>query len=416
MSSELSPSPLAPARFPDLPAVAGVRLATSATGLRYKGRDDLLICEVIEGTTVAGTLTTSKTCSAAVDWCKKALVGGAARGLIVNSGNANAFTGKAGEQVVETCVSAVADQLACRPSRVFCASTGVIGQQLPAEAIVSHVGSAWARMEDSNADLWHKAAKAIMTTDTFAKGAGQTVKIGDADVHIAGIAKGSGMIAPDMATMLAFIFTDAALPAPLLQELFSPAVARSFNAITVDSDTSTSDTALLMATAAAPGQPSIASAEDPLLDDFRQALDAVLLDLAQQIVRDGEGATKFISITVTGAETDIAARRIGLSIANSPLVKTAIAGEDANWGRIVMAVGKSGEMADRDKLAIEIGGYAVARAGMAVDGFDETPVAAHMKNQEIDISVDVGIADGRATVWTCDLTHGYISINADYRS
>lgn len=416
MSSDQPKSPLAPAGFPDLPAVGGVRLATSATGLKYKGRDDLLICDVAEGTTVAGTFTKSKTCSAPVDWCKKALGGGSARGLIVNAGNANAFTGKAGDQVVETCIAAVADQLSCRPSRVFCASTGVIGEQLPTDAIVAHVEAAWDKMEPTDATVWQKAAAAIMTTDTFAKGAGRSVKIGETDVHIAGIAKGSGMIAPDMATMLSFVFTDAALPASVLQDLLSPLVDRSFNSITVDSDTSTSDTVLLMATGAASDQPVIESVDDPKLAAFRDALEAVLLDLAQQIVRDGEGASKFISITVTGAENDEAARRIGLSIANSPLVKTAIAGEDANWGRIVMAVGKAGEMADRDKLEIQMGGHAVAQLGVAVDGFDEGPIATHMKNDEIDISVDVGIATGEATVWTCDLTHGYISINADYRS
>lgn len=416
MSTDTSKSPLAPAQFPALPSVGGVRLSTSATGLKYKGRDDLLICEVAEGTTVAGTFTKSKTCSAPVDWCKKALTGGIVRGLIVNAGNANAFTGKAGEQVVETCIAAVADQLSCRPSRVFCASTGVIGEQLPTDDIVAHIGSAWDVMEQADAAVWQKAANAIMTTDTFAKGAGQTVKIGDTDVHIAGIAKGSGMIAPDMATMLSFVFTDAELPASVLQDLLSPAVDRSFNSITVDSDTSTSDTVLLMATGAAADHAEIQSADDPKLGAFREALDTVLLDLAQQIVRDGEGASKFIAITVTGAENDLAARKIALAIANSPLVKTAIAGEDANWGRIVMAVGKAGEMADRDKLEIQIGGHAVAQSGVAVDGFDESPIAAHMKNDEIEISVDVGIAAGEATVWTCDLTHGYISINADYRS
>lgn len=416
MASDLQPSPLAPARFPKLPPVRGVRLATAATGLKYQGRDDLLICDVVEGTTVAGTFTKSKTCSAPVDWCKKALTGGLARGLIVNAGNANAFTGKAGDAVVETCIAALADQLSCRPSRVFCASTGVIGEQLPTDDIISHIGSAWDRMTETGPEVWEKAAGAIRTTDTFAKGAGASVRIGDAEVRIAGIAKGSGMIAPDMATMLSFIFTDAALPADVLQSLLSPSVDRSFNSITVDSDTSTSDTVLLMATGGADNHPQITDADDPRLQDFREALDEVLLDLAQQIVRDGEGASKFISITVKGAETDRAARTIGLAIANSPLVKTAIAGEDANWGRIVMAVGKSGEMADRDKLEIQIGGHAVAQSGVAVDGFDEGPIAAHMKNDEIDITVDVGIGQGVATVWTCDLTHGYISINADYRS
>ncbi len=416
MAGDLPVSPLAPAGFPDLPVVAGVWLSTVATGIKYQGRHDLLVCEVAEGTTVAGTFTKSKTCSAPVDWCKKAAAGGEARGLIVNAGNANAFTGKAGDQVVETCIAAVADQLACRPSRVFCASTGVIGEQLPADKIVSQIASAWGKMAATDAAQWQRAANAIMTTDTFAKGAGQTVKIGDADVHIAGIAKGSGMIAPDMATMLSFVFTDARLPASVMQNLLGPLVDQSFNSITVDSDTSTSDTVLLMATGAAAGQPTIKSHDDPQLDGFKAALDAIFKDLAQQIVRDGEGASKFISVRVAGAENDLAARRIALSIANSPLVKTAIAGEDANWGRIVMAVGKAGEMADRDKLTIRIGGHAVAENGVAVDGFNEAPVAAHMKNDEIDISVDVGIAAGQATVWTCDLTHGYISINADYRS
>ncbi len=416
MSADHVVSPLAPAGFPELPAVAGVRLVTAATAVKYKGRDDLLICEVVEGSSVAGAFTRSKTRSAPVDWCRKALSGGEARGLVVNAGNANAFTGKAGDRALEVCVEAAADQLACRPSRIFAASTGVIGQLLPTAPIVEHLRASWEQMTETSASVWETAAKAIMTTDTFAKGSGQTVKLGNADVNIAGIAKGSGMIAPDMATMLAFIFTDAAIPSPILQEILSPGVDRSFNAITVDSDTSTSDTVLLMATGAVQGQPAITDVNDPQLDAFKQALDAVLVDLAQQIVRDGEGATKFISVTVSGAEDDGAARRIGLAIANSPLVKTAIAGEDANWGRIVMAVGKSGEMADRDKLSIDIGGHTVAREGVAVDGYDETPVAAHMKTDEIDIQVDVGIASGTATVWTCDLTHGYISINADYRS
>ena len=416
MSGDLPVSPLAPKEFPSLPAVKGVRLATAATGLKYQGRDDLLVCELPEGSTVAGTFTKSKTSSAPVDWCKKALSGGEARGLIVNSGNANAFTGKAGVKAVESCIKAVADQIACRPSRVFAASTGVIGEQLSTEKITSQVADVWSRLADANSDAWTLAANAIMTTDTFAKGAGRMVEIGGIDVHIAGIAKGSGMIAPDMATMLAFVFTDAAIPASILQQLLNPSVDKSFNAITVDSDTSTSDTVLLMATGSIDGQPEISSVDAPELAEFKRALQDVLTDLAQQIVRDGEGATKFIAVEVEGAENDLAARRIGLSIANSPLVKTAIAGEDANWGRIVMAVGKSGEMADRDKLSIQIGGHAVAQNGVAVDDFDEAPIAAHMKNDEIDISVDIGIGEGSATVWTCDLTHGYISINADYRS
>lgn len=416
MAAEVPLSPLAPSEFPKLPAVAGVRLATAATGIKYQDRDDLLLCDVREGTTVAGTFTKSKTCSAPVDWCKKSVAGGEARGLIVNAGNANAFTGKAGDEVVETCIAAVADQLACRPSRVFCASTGVIGEQLPTDQVISHIASGWKAMVDADAASWRRAAEAIRTTDTFAKGAGQSVKIGETEVQIAGIAKGSGMIAPDMATMLSFVFTDAKIPGDVLQKVLSPIVDESFNSITVDSDTSTSDTVLLMATGAVDTHSIIETADDPALDAFKQALAIVLKDLAQQIVRDGEGASKFISVRVEGAEHDLAARRIGLSIANSPLVKTAIAGEDANWGRIVMAVGKAGEMADRDKLSIAIGGHVIAENGVAVDGFDEDPVAAHMKNDEIDIVVDVGIASGQATVWTCDLTHGYISINADYRS
>ena len=416
MSGDLPLSPLAPKGFPSLPAIQGVRLATASTGIKYKGRDDLLICELVEGSTVAGTFTKSKTCSAPVDWCKKALSGGEARGLIVNSGNANAFTGKAGDKAVEVCIEAVADQLACRPSRVFAASTGVIGEQLPAEKITGQISDVWPRLAEATSETWTLAANAIMTTDTFAKGAGRSLQIGGFDINIAGIAKGSGMIAPDMATMLAFIFTDAAIAAPVLQELLSQAIDKSFNAITVDSDTSTSDTVLLMATGAVDGQPEVTSIDAPELVKFTLALKEVLIDLAKQIVCDGEGATKFITVTVEGAENNLAARRIGLAVANSPLVKTAISGEDANWGRIVMAVGKSGEMVDRDTLSIKIGGHAVALNGVAVEGYDEAPIALHMKNDEINIFVDIGLSDGRSTVWTCDLSHDYISINADYRS
>jgi len=416
MSTPTPVSPLAPEAFPTLPAVAGLRLATGACGVRYQGRMDVLLAELQAGTTVAGTLTKSKTAAAPVLWCRECLPEGEARGLVVNSGNANAFTGGHGRQAVEGTVQAVADALSCRPSRVYAASTGVIGEPMAYERIVEHLDGLAADLAPAATPaLWEQAARAIMTTDTFAKGAAATARIGDTEIAIAGIAKGSGMIAPDMATMLAFVFTDAKLPATVLQALLSPGVDRSFNAITVDSDTSTSDTVLLFATGAA-AHAEIADAADPALNDFRSALDAVLLDLAHQIVRDGEGATKFVSVTVTGAEDDYAAKRIGLAIANSPLVKTAIAGEDANWGRIVMAVGKSGEAADRDKLAIRIGGHEVAAMGAAVTGYDETPIAQHMKGQEIDVSVDVGIGGGSATVWTCDLTHGYIDINADYRS
>ncbi len=410
-------SPLAPGAFPALPAVAGVRLATCTAGVRYAGRVDLLLAAFDAETTVAGVLTKSKTASSPVDWCRKALVGGRAEGLVVNSGNANAFTGHAGYQAVEASVEAVADALACRPSRVFAASTGVIGEALAFDKIVDALaGMAGDLQPTETGGLWERAAQAIMTTDTFAKGAGRTVRIGDAEVAIAGIAKGSGMIAPDMATMLSFIFTDAALPAEVLQPMLAAAADRSFNSITVDSDTSTSDTVLLFATGKTEDQPEIVAADDPQLAEFKAGLEAVMTDLAQQIVRDGEGATKFIEITVNGAEDDRAAKRIGLSIANSPLVKTAVAGEDANWGRIVMAVGKAGEQADRDRLSIAIGGVEIARHGLAVEGYDEAPVALHMKGSKIDIAVDVGIGAGRATVWTCDLTHGYITINADYRS
>jgi glutamate N-acetyltransferase/amino-acid N-acetyltransferase len=417
MKSSPPVSPLAPEAFPDLPAVAGVRFATGACGVKYKDRTDVLLAELAPGTTVAGTLTKSKTAAAPVLWCRECLAEGEARGLLVNAGNANAFTGVKGLQAVEASVQAVADVLSCRPSRVFAASTGVIGEPLPYERIVSHLEGMAANLAPAETpEGWLAAASAIMTTDTFPKGAAKKVKIGDAEVAIAGFCKGSGMIAPDMATMLCFIFTDAKLPAGVLQAMLSPGVEKSFNAITVDSDTSTSDTVLLFATGAGAEHPEIASADDAAVQDFRRALNELLLDLAHQVVRDGEGATKFISVTITGAEDDGAAKRIGLAVANSPLVKTAIAGEDANWGRIVMAVGKAGEAADRDKISIVIGGVPVAETGMAVDGFDETPVAEHMKGQDIDIQVDVGVGSGRATVWTCDLTHGYIEINADYRS
>lgn len=417
MSSSTPKSPLAPEAFPDLPAIGGLRLATGACGVRYQDRTDVLLAELAPGTTVAGTLTQSKTAAAPVLWCRECLPEGEARGLLVNSGNANAFTGGHGRAAVEATVKAAADVLACRPSRVYAASTGVIGEPMAFERIVEHLqGMADSLAPADTPATWEAAARAIMTTDTFPKGASAKAKIGDATVNIAGFCKGSGMIAPDMATMLGFVFTDAKLPAEVLRALLSPSVEGSFNAITVDSDTSTSDTVLLFATGAASAQPEISSAADPALAAFKAALDAVMLDLAHQIVRDGEGATKFVAITVSGAETDRAAKRIAMAVANSPLVKTAIAGEDANWGRIVAAVGKAGEAADRDRLAIVIGGVAVAQAGAAVEGYDETPIAKHMKGHDIDIAVDVGVGEGRATVWTCDLTHGYIDINADYRS
>jgi len=405
-------SPLAPDAFPDLPAIDGVDIAAAETGLKYKGRPDLLLMKFADGTQVAGTFTRSLCPSAPVDWCRQHLSGGEARGVVVNAGNANAFTGHDGADACEAVVAAAADVLSCRPSRIFAASTGVIGEVLPADKLTPHIQSMAA---DMAGDRWADAATAIMTTDTFPKGATRRVDIAGTTVRINGIVKGSGMIAPDMATMLAFICTDAALPAAVLQACLSDAVEKSFNRSTVDSDTSTSDTVLMFATGAA-GTADIADAADPALDAFRVALDDLCVDLAKQVVRDGEGASKFITINVTGAESDGAAKRIALSIANSPLVKTAIAGEDANWGRVVMAVGKAGEKAERDKLSISMGGIVIAKDGAAVADYDEAPVAQHMKGQEIEIDVDLAIGDGAATVWTCDLTHGYISINADYRS
>ena len=403
-------SPLAPERFPELPEIAGVRVATVEAGIRYKGRDDLLLVELAPGTAIAGALTRSLTASAPVDWCREALPGGQARAIVVNSGNANAFTGRVGKTTVEHTVAAAAGALGCAQQEVFVSSTGVIGEPLPAEStIVRKLPGLVAALASGS---WDRAARAIMTTDTFPKGASATAKIGGKTVRIAGIAKGSGMIAPDMATMLAYVFTDAAVPAGLLQRLTSRAVERSFNAITVDSDTSTSDTVLVAATGAA-GNPEPDAA---MLRGFARALEAVCRDLAHQIVRDGEGASKFIEIAVSGAASARAAKRIGLAIANSPLVKTAIAGEDANWGRIVMAVGKAGEKADRDALRIAIGGVEITRGGQVVPDYDETPVARHMQGQDIRIAVDVGVGRGKATVWTCDLTHGYIDINGSYRS
>ncbi|MEX2629842.1 MAG: bifunctional glutamate N-acetyltransferase/amino-acid acetyltransferase ArgJ [Tistlia sp.] len=406
-------SPLAPERFPELPPVAGVEIATAATGIRYKGRDDLLLLRFRPGTTAAGVLTRSLTASAPVLWCREALAGGAAAlGLLVNAGNANAFTGARGMASVERLLGALAETLGGRREQLYVASTGVIGEPLPDERIASHLGALKGQL---GGDGWDRAARAIMTTDTFAKGAVRTARIGETEVTLVGIAKGSGMIAPDMATMLAFVATDARLPVAVLQSLLKRGADRSFNAITVDGDTSTSDTLLAFATGAA-SHPPVEGPGSPLLRGFRQALEALLGDLALQVVRDGEGATKLVEIAVSGAASGRAAKRIALSIANSPLVKTAIAGEDANWGRIVMAVGKAGEKADRDRLRIAIGGVTVASEGQRVEGYDETPVAAHMKGREILVEVDVGIGRGAARVWTCDLTHGYIDINGSYRS
>ncbi|HEY0833225.1 MAG TPA: bifunctional glutamate N-acetyltransferase/amino-acid acetyltransferase ArgJ [Azospirillum sp.] len=408
----LTVSPLAPAAFPVLPPMAGVRFATANSGIRYKGRDDVLLAVFDAGTTVAGVLTRSKTASAPVEWCRMALPHGQARALVVNAGNANAFTGKAGDATVQATVRAAAELAGCAPEEVYVASTGVIGIPLAPDAIARVLpGMVPALSEDG----WEAAARAIMTTDTFPKGATRTAQLGGKTVTINGFCKGSGMIAPDMATMLGYIVTDAAIAAPVLQSMLSEFTERTFNSITVDGDTSTSDTLQLFATGKV-GNTPVTHREDPALTEFRTALEAVMLDLAQQIVRDGEGATKFVTVTVTGAENDAAAKRIGLTVANSPLVKTAVAGEDANWGRIVAAIGRAGEKADRDLIKITIGGTLICAEGMEVPGYDETPVAAHMKGKEIDVLIDLGIGPGTATVWTCDLTHGYIDINGSYRS
>ena len=408
----LSRSPLAPPRLPDVPDLAGVTLATRACGIKYKNRTDVCLMAFAPGSTVAGVLTRSATASAPVEWCRKALRKGRLRAILVNSGNANAFTGRAGAHSVENSVAAVTAALGCKPQEVLVASTGVIGEVLPDNFLVRALPHLAADLAPNG---WPAAAEAIMTTDTYPKLATRHTEIDGVPVLLNGICKGSGMIAPDMATMLAFVATDAKLPAPLLQKLIAAGADRSFNSITVDGDTSTSDTLLLCATGQA-RHPRIAEVGDRRLRAFRQALDDLLIEMAQLVVRDGEGARKFITIQVSGAASGRAARRIGLAIGNSPLVKTAIAGEDANWGRIVMAVGKSGERADRDRLSIAIGGTEIARDGEAVEGYDETPVARHMKGSEIDIAVDVGVGRGKATIWTCDLTHGYIDINADYRS
>ena len=405
-------SPLAPADAPALPPVAGVRLAARACGVRYKDHTDVCLLAFDPGTTVAGVFTQSLTAAAPVERCRKHLRGGKARAVLVNSGNANAFTGKAGTASVDRTVKAVAAQLGCKPTEVFVASTGVIGEPLPDERITAALQELAA---DLRSDRWAEAAAAIMTTDTFPKLVTRTAVIDGTPVTINGIAKGSGMIAPDMATMLAFLATDAKIPAPVLQALLAGGADRSFNSTTVDSDTSTSDTLLLCATGQAKHRP-VKAAGDRHLADFRAKLEELLVELACLVVRDGEGAQKFIAIDVTGAASDKAARRIGMAIANSPLVKTAIAGGDANWGRIVMAVGKAGEKADRDRLRIAIGDVTIAEKGQRRDGYDETPVAQHIRGREIAIAVDVGVGKGRARVWTCDLTHGYIDINADYRS
>ena len=406
-------SPLAPPHVPDMPAIAGVRLATAAAGIRYAGRTDVLFTLFDPGTTAAGVFTRSKCPSAPVEWCRAHLKAGKPRALVVNSGNANAFTGKSGRDACKFTAQIAARAIGCKPADVFLASTGVIGEPLKAQVFDGVMEGLVARAQAGD---FLAAARAIMTTDTFPKVATATAKIGKAKVTINGIAKGAGMIAPDMATMLSFIFTDAAISAAALQPLLKDGVADTFNAVTIDGDTSTSDTLMMFATGKAAGAARIARATDPRLKDFKKALHAVLANLSEQVARDGEGARKLVEIVVEGAVSKASARRIAMSIANSPLVKTAIAGEDANWGRVVMAVGKAGEPADRDRLSIWFGGVRVAHNGARDPGYDEAIVSAAMKRPEISLRVALGMGKGRDRVLTCDLTKEYVAINGDYRS
>jgi len=410
-----SVSPLAPKSFATVPALRGVRMATASAGIKYKNRTDVLMMVFDKPASVAGVFTRSKCPSAPVDFCRANLSHGTARAVVVNSGNANAFTGKKGREATALTAKSASAAVGCGENEVYLASTGVIGEPLDASKF-SGVLDAMAK--DATGDFWFEAAKAIMTTDTYPKVATRTAEIGGVSVTINGIAKGAGMIAPDMATMLSFVVTDADIAPAALQALLSEGVGPTFNAVTVDSDTSTSDTLLMFATgaAAADGQARVETAGDARLASFRTALNELLKDLALQVVRDGEGARKMVAVTVTGAESDVAAKRIALSIANSPLVKTAVAGEDANWGRVVMAVGKSGEMADRDRLAIWFGGIRVAVDGERDPAYSEAATSAAMKEEDIDIRVDIGLGNGTATVWTCDLTKEYVAINGDYRS
>lgn len=407
---QIDRSPLA-RPFPAMPGIAGVTLRVARARYKTWDRCDLTFAELAEGTSVAGVFTKSACASSEVELGRAAVKQGRARAVIVNAGNSNAFTGYRGREAVEAILAQVSEALGCPTEEVFVSSTGVIGVPLPIDKARAGIAAALAAEPCG----WEDAANAIGTTDTFAKGAGASAMIGDVRVELAGIIKGSGMIAPDMATMLGYIFTDADVAPAFLQEALERANAATFSCITVDGDTSTSDTVMVFATGKA-GNARIESWDSPGADAFAAALADVCRSLAQLVVRDGEGARKFITIRVSGAASDASARVIGLAIANSPLVKTAIAGEDANWGRVVMAVGKAGEPADRDRLSIAFGGIWTARSGVPVEGYDEAPVAAHLKGEEIDIAVDLGLGEGRATVWTCDLTHGYIAINADYRS
>jgi glutamate N-acetyltransferase / amino-acid N-acetyltransferase len=408
-------SPLAPKAFPEMPPIEGVRFATAEAGIRYKNRRDVFLALMDKGTTVAGVFTTSKCPSAAVDWCRKVLPSGEARALVVNSGNANAFTGMKGIESVERTAAIAAKAAGCGKDAIYIASTGVIGEPLDAGKFEGVLADCAMRAAPGP---WQDAARAIMTTDTFAKGASRRVRIGDADVLINGIAKGAGMIAPDMATMLSFVFTDAPIDAPVLQGMLAKGVGPSFNAVTVDGDTSTSDTLLLFATGAARKRaaPRITDTTDRRLVAFKKALDDLLLDLAIQVAKDGEGARKFITVEIEGATSGNAARRIAQSIANSPLVKTAVAGEDANWGRVVMAVGKAGQPAERDRLSISFGPHRVAHQGMRDPSYSEEAVSTYMRGDAITIRVDLGLGRAKARMFTCDLTKAYVEINGDYRS
>ncbi|SDL18044.1 bifunctional glutamate N-acetyltransferase/amino-acid acetyltransferase ArgJ [Paracoccus chinensis] len=415
-AKEVLVSPLAPERFPDLPVIKGVRFAAGSAGIKYQDRTDVTLISLPPGTAIAGAFTRSSTRAASILDCQEKLTGtqdtdgGAA--IIVNSGNANAFTGAEGQRAVDAVTDAVAQALGVPARRVFSSSTGVIGEPLPAQKITAVVDELAGSLDEKGIAA---AARAIMTTDTFPKGAGATIEVGGGTIRIAGIAKGSGMIAPDMATMLVYIFTDAKVEPLLLQRILSSQMDETFNAITVDSDTSTSD-ALILAATGRSDAPAITDLRSKATRQFTQTLRGVMLDLAQQVVRDGEGATKFVEVQVTGAASDGDAHKVAMSIANSPLVKTAIAGEDANWGRVVAAVGKSGALADRDRLSIRFGDMVLAENGWRAPGYDEAAASAYMKGDRLVIGVDLGMGRGKRTVWTCDLTHRYIDINADYRS
>jgi glutamate N-acetyltransferase/amino-acid N-acetyltransferase len=418
-AKHLPRSPLAPKSFPAMPPIAGVEIGVAAAGIRYRGRNDMMLATFAAGTQVAGVFTTSRITGAPVEWCKTCLEQGGTRGpvaraLVVNAGNANVFTGRAGREAVESTAAGIAERSRCAREQVFVASTGVIGEPLPIAKVKAVLPQLWKR-KSASSTAWESAARAIMTTDTFPKGVTRRAQIEGATVTINGIAKGSGMIAPDMATLLAFLFTDATLPAPVLQTLLVLGVRDTFNAITVDGDTSTSDMVLAFATGAV-SHASVQRAGDPRLREFRQKLHEVMRELAQLVVRDGEGASKFVTVSIAGAESAKMARAVALSIANSPLVKTAIAGGDANWGRVVMAIGKAREEVRPDKLTLRIGGLPVAEKGARARGYSEEKLTEAMKQPEITIEADLGLGAGRATIWTCDFTHAYIDINGAYRS